>query len=299
MNKLCEVNVSNITDLNDLKKRVEDATVLGTMQAGFTDFHYLRDIWKKTTEKDALIGVGMTGIASGEILKYNLKDLAELVRSVNRRTARMIGINPSARLTTIKPSGTTSCVLGTSSGIHAWHAPFYLRTVRFNTNESIAQYFLLNNPELVELDSLRPHDTVCVRIPTKAPQNAILRDKEPALMLLERVRKFNMEWVKQGHNSGNNTNNVSATISIKDDEWQEVGNWMWTNRDSFNGLSVMPYDGGSYVQAPFEEITEEQYLQRVRNIKNIDLSQVIELEDVTTQSQEVACAGNACEIVYQ
>lgn len=295
---LTEVNVSDITDLDDLKERVEAATVLGTMQAGFTDFHYLRDIWKKTTEKDALIGVGMTGIASGEVLKHDLSKLASLVKKVNEETAKLLGVNPAARATTVKPSGTTSCVLGTSSGIHAWHAPYYLRTVRFNTNESIAQYLMQNHSELVEADQLRPHDTICVRIPIKAPKGAILRDEETALELMERVKRFNVEWVRKGHRRGNNTNNVSATISIKDHEWQEVGEWMWNNREYFNGLSVLNHDGGTYVQAPFEEITQEQYEQRMKSLIDIDLTKVIEHDDDTTQAQEAACAGGMCSVDF-
>ena len=293
---MTEVNVSDITDLKDLEERVTAATILGTMQAGFTDFHYLRDVWRKTTEKDALIGVGMTGIASGLVEQYDLKELAQLVKDVNEKTAKLLGTNPAARTTTVKPSGTTSCVLGTSSGIHAWHAPFYLRTIRFNLNEPIAQYLLNYHPELVEPDQLRPHDTLCVRIPQKAPDTAIIRDKETALTLLERVKRFNLEWVREGHRSGSNTNNVSATISIKPDEWELVGDWMWTNMDSFNGLSVLPYDGGSYTQAPFEELTSSQFEERLHALKSIDLRQVMETDDNTEHAQEAACAGGTCSI---
>ena len=293
---LTEVKVSDITDLNDLKKRVEAATVLGTMQAGFTDFHYLRDVWKKTTEKDALIGVGMTGIASGAIMNYDLSSLAQIVKDTNSKVAKTLGINPAARTTTVKPSGTTSCVLGTSSGIHAWHAPYYLRTIRFNTNEPIAQYLIANNPELVEKDQLRPHDTICVRLPQRAPDTAIVRDTESTMDLLERVKLFNQEWVKKGHRSGNNTNNVSATISVKDDEWDMVGEWMWGNKEFFNGLSVLPYDGGTYVQAPFESITQEQYENCLQKLKPIILEAVLEYDDLTEHTQELACAGGMCSV---
>ena len=295
---MTEVNSSDITDLKDLEARVEAATVLGTLQAGFTDFHYLRDIWRKTTEKDALIGVGMTGIASGKVLQYDLRALAELSKSVNYKLARRIGINPAARCTTVKPSGTTSLVLGTSSGIHAWHAPYYLRTIRFNTNETIAQYLINLHPELVEKDQLRPTDTICVRIPQAAPTGAIIRDNETALELLERTLLFNVDWVKAGHRSGNNTNNVSATISVKDSEWDEVRDWMWNNKECFNGLSVLPYDGGSYTQAPFETITEDEYQRRLQSLKSIDITQILESDDNTDLSGEAACAGGACEVVF-
>jgi ribonucleoside-diphosphate reductase alpha chain len=310
---LCEVNVSDITSQQDLNDRVSIASFFGTLQAGYTDFHYLRPIWKKTTEKDALIGVGMTGIASGEILKYDLKQASDVVKSMNEEVAKIIGINKAARTTTIKPSGTTSCVLGTSSGIHAWHNDYYIRRIRLTKNDPLYTYVAKTLPELVEDDKLQ-FNTAVLSIPQKAPEGSILRT-ESALELLERVKKFNIDWVKAGHRKGDNTNNVSATISIdksrlydglfndqghmtdvKWDEWKVVGNWMWNNRNTFNGLSVLPYDNGSYVQAPFEDITKEQFEELSKHLKSIDLSQVIEDDDNTEHTQEAACAGGACEI---
>lgn len=290
-----EVNVSNIESQEDLNNRVTAAAVLGTLQAGFTDFHYLRPIWQKTTQKDALLGIGMTGIASGEILKYNLKSAAHVAKLTNSLISEQIGINEAARVTCVKPSGTTSLVLGTASGIHAWHAPYYLRTMRFGKNEDISSYLIVNHPELVEDDVLRPHDTICVRIPVKAPEDSMFRT-ETAIDTLERVKKFSTEWIKPGHLSGDNTHNVSATISIKQDEWVNVGEWMWNNKDVYNGLSVLPYWGGSYVQAPFEDITKEAYEERVKTLKSIDLTKVIELEDTVEFGQIAACAGGQCEI---
>lgn len=292
---LCEVNVSNIESQEDLNTRVRIAAFFGTLQASFTDFHYLRPIWKKTTEKDALLGIGMTGIGSGEILKYNLPEASEHGKAMNEVISHVIGINPAARLNCVKPSGTTSCVLGTSSGIHAWHNNYYLRTLRFNKNEAIATYLMINHPELCEDDVLRPHDTVCIRIPIKAPIGSILRH-ETAIDTLERVKKFSKEWVKEGHKDGDNTHNVSATISIKDEEWQPVGEWMWENKEHYNGLSVLPYFGGTYKQAPFEDITEEEYIERSKHLTSIDLSKVIELDDTVDFGQVAACAGGACEI---
>lgn len=215
---LCEVNVDNVEDQNDLNKRVSIASFFGTLQAGFTDFHYLRPIWRKTTEEDALIGVGMTGIASGNVLKLNLEEAADIVTLVNLGLSDRIGINRAARETLVKPAGTTSCVLEASSGIHAWHDKWFLRTIRFGKGEDIASYLIVNHPELVEDDELRPHDTICVRIPIKAPEGSILRH-ETAIDLLERVRKFSKEWIKPGHITGINTHNVSATISINKNNW--------------------------------------------------------------------------------
>ena len=275
---LCEVNVSDVVNQEDLNDRVTAAAFFGTLQAGFTDFHYLRPIWQKTTQKDALLGIGMTGIGSGEILKYNLEAAAHVAKLTNAIISEQIGTNEAARVTCIKPSGTTSLVLGTASGIHAWHAPYYLRTMRFGKNEDIAAYLMVNHPELCEDDVLRPQDTVCVRIPVKAPEGSIYRT-ETAIDTLERVKKFSTQWVKSGHNTGANTHNVSATVSIKDVEWQAVGEWMWENRDVYNGLSVLNYDGGSYIQAPFQDITQEEYEKRIKTLKTIDLSKVVEIDD--------------------
>ncbi len=291
---LCEVNVSDVESQEDLNDRVAVAAFFGTLQAGFYDFHYLRPIWSKTTQKDALLGIGMTGIGSGEILKYDLELVANTARTVNRDVSALIGTNEAARITCIKPSGTTSLVLGTASGIHAWHAPYYLRTMRFNKNEAIALYLMINHPELCEDDVLRPTDTVCVRIPVKAPEGSIFRTESP-IDTLERVKKFSTEWVKPGHVNGANTHNVSATVSIAD-EWKEVGAWMWDNRETYNGLSVLPFFGGSYQQAPFEDITEEEYNKRIASVQEIDLTKVVEMDDNVDFGQVAACAGGACEI---
>ena len=305
---LCEVNVSDVTCQEDLNDRVAVAAFFGTLQAGFTDFHYLRSIWKQTTDKDALLGIGMTGIGSGEILKFDLGIAANTAKVVNSMISAQIGTNEAARVTCIKPSGTTSCVLGTASGIHAWHNPYYLRTLRFNKNEDIAAYMMVNHPEMCEDDVLRPKDTVCVRIPIKAPEGSIFRT-ETAIDTLERVKKFATEWVRPGHNNGDNTHNVSATISIDANrqygaadllntinEWEKVGIWMWENREAYNGLSVLPYFGGSYQQAPFEDITEEEYNKRIATLHSLDLTKVMEIDDNVEFGQTAACAGGACAI---
>jgi ribonucleoside-diphosphate reductase alpha chain len=292
---LCEVNVSDVVDQEDLNARVAAAAFFGTLQAGFFNFHYLRPIWAKTTQKDALLGIGMTGIGSGEILKYDLEIAADVAKNVNSMISEKIGTNEAARINCIKPSGTTSLVLGTASGIHAWHNDFYLRTMRFNKNEDIAQYLMTNHPELCEDDVLRPTDTVCVRIPVKAPEGSILRT-ETAIDTLERVKHFSDKWIKPGHINGDNTHNVSATISIQQDEWVTVGDWMWKNRESYNGLSVLPYWGGTYQQAPFEDITEEEYNKRIVTLKELDLTNVTEANDNVEFGQVAACAGGACEV---
>jgi len=292
---LCEVNVSDVESQEDLEDRVRAATFIGTLQAGYTDFHYLRPIWQRTTEKDALLGVGMTGIGSGKVQKLDLKAAAKASREENERVAELIGINKSARTTTIKPAGTSSLTLGCSSGIHAWHNDFYLRRVRVGKNEAIYSYLAINHPELVEDEYFRPHDTAVIGVPQKAPEGSILRSESP-LQLLERVKWFNQNWIKPGHRTGMNTHNISATVSIREHEWDAVGNWMWENKEHFNGLSVLNYDGGSYIQAPFQDITKEEYERLMETLHDVDLSNVVELEDNTDLSGELACAGGACEI---
>lgn len=292
---LCEINGSDIESQQDLNDRAITASLFGTLQAGFTDFHYLRDEWKTTTEAGALLGIGITGIASNKLKDLSLSEAAQNAVDMNIGTAPQIGINPADRVTVIKPSGTTSCILGCSSGIHAWHDPYFLRTVRFNLSESIASYLMKTVPEICELDILRPHDTLCVRIPIKAPDNAINRD-ESTMDFLDRTALYNKEWIKTGHIKGENSNNVSATVSVKSDEWKEVGEWMWNNRFSYNGLSILPYDGGTYTQAPFETISEEEYHKRIKYLKDINTEDILELEDNVSFSDTVACAGGACEI---
>ena len=292
---LCEVNVSDMVDQDDLNDRVKVASFIGTLQAGYTDFHYLREIWKDTTEKDALIGVSMTGIGSNKVMGLDMTQAAEIVKTENARVAKLIGINKAARTTCVKPAGTTSLVLGTSSGIHAWHNDFYVRRLRVGKNEAIYSYLLKNHPELVEDEYFRAHDTAVISVPQASPENSIVRT-ESAFDLLERVKRVSTEWVAPGHRAGSNTHNVSATISLKEDEWDRAGEWMWENRNSYNGLSVLPYNGGTYIQAPFEDITKDKFDEMVKMLSDIDLSNVMEVDDNTDLSGELACAGGVCEV---
>ena len=292
---LCEVNASDVESQEELNERVKVAAFLGTLQAGYTDFHYLREVWRRTTEKDALVGVSMTGIGSGKVLKLDTTEAANVANDENERVAGLIGINSAARVTTVKPAGTTSLTLGTSSGIHAWHNDFYLRRIRVGKNESLYTYLAINHPDLVEDEFFRAHDTAVITIPQKAPEGAILRT-ESALDLLERVKKISTEWVKPGHRNGYNTHNVSATISVKEEEWEEVAKWMWRERKHYNGLSVLPFSDHTYKQAPFEDCTEEQYEELMKALTEVDLSKVVEIEDMTDLAGEIACAGGACEI---
>ena len=292
---LCEVNVSDVVNQEDLNMRVGVAAFFGTLQAGYTDFHYLRAIWRKTTEEDALIGVGMTGIASGKVLDLDLVEAADIVKKINKIISNRIKINSAARATTIKPSGTTSCVLGTSSGIHAWHNDYYFRRIRVTKNDPLYGYMFMYHNEIVEDDQLKSHDTAIITIPQEAPTGSILRT-ESVLDLLNRISKFNLQWVKEGHAKGDNANNVSATVSIKPEEWGLVGDWMYENRNTYNGISVLPYDNGSYIQAPFENCTKEQFDELSKSLTDIDLTKIVENDDNTTHSEELACAGGSCSI---
>ena len=294
---LCEVNVANVESQEDLNERVRCAALVGTLQASYTDFHYLRSVWQRTTEKEALLGIGLTGVGSGLAQNLDMKAASKIAKEENLKIAGLLGIKAAARVTTIKPSGTSSMVLGCSSGIHAWHNDYYIRRVRVGKNEDIYQYLINNHPELVEDEYFRPHDTAVISVPQKAPVGAILRH-ESALELLERVKWFSRNWIKPGHSRGSNTHNISATVSIKEGEWKAVGEWMWENRKFYNGLSVLPYNGGTYKQAPFEDCDEITYNTMMNSLQDIDLSMIAEVDDNTNLAGEIACAGGACEVKY-
>ena len=169
------------------------------------------------------------------------------------------------------------------------------RRLRVGKNESIYTYLKANHPQLVKDEYFRPHDTAVIEIPQSAPRGSIIRTESP-FDLLKRVKQVANEWVKPGHRRGSNTHNVSATISLKEDEWDKAGKWMWDNRDCYNGLSVLPFDGGTYTQAPFEDITKEKFEKLVSKLHEINLEHVNEETDNTDLSGELACAGGSCEI---
>ena len=292
---LTEVNVSDVESQEDLEARVRAAAFIGTLQASYTDFHYLRPVWKRNTEKDSLIGVSMTGIASGKVLDLDMEAAAEVVKAENVRVAELIGILPAARTTCVKPAGTTSLTLGTSSGIHAWHNDYYIRRIRVGKNEAIYGYLSEFHPELVEDEFFRPHDTAVISAPQKAPEGSITRS-ESALEMLERVKRVSSEWVRTGHRKGQNTHNVSATVTIREEEWGPVGEWMWENRKHYNGLSVLPHSDHSYRQAPFEDCDEQTYNELLESLAGVDLTNIIEMEDETDLSGELACSGGSCEL---
>ena len=231
---LTEVNVSNITSQEDLNIRVQAASFIGTLQASYTDFHYLRDIWRETTEKDALIGVSMTGIGSNKLEDMDLQEATDIVVNTNQMVADLLGINHAARTTCVKPAGTTSLVVGTSSGIHAYHNDYYIRRIRVGKNEAIYSYLIDNHPEMLEDDYFNPTTQAVISVPQKAPKGAILRTESP-IDLLNRVK-------------------------------------------------------------PFEDCTEYKYKKMMKTLSEVDLTKVIEWDDNTNLTGELACAGGQCEI---
>lgn len=297
---LTEVNVSEIESEEDLIQRVKDATFIGTLQAGYTDFHYLGHQWQEIAERDALLGVSMTGIGSGAILDYNIENAAKEAISENIRVANLIDINPAKRVGCIKPSGTASLVLGCSSGIHAWHNKYYIRRMRINKDEAIYQY-LMNKlgDRFMEDDCFNPTKTAVLSIPIKAPEGSILRTEHP-IELLERVKKFSIDWIRGSHVDGINTHNVSVTVSIKPDEWELVTKWMWENKNYYNGISVLDYDGGTYPQMPFTDCTEDEYNQLNKILEDIsqdfNITDIKEEDDFTDLQGESACSGGACDL---
>lgn len=298
--QFCNLTTSNQTDIKDKRdflNRIYASTLLGTLQATYTDFDYLRPIWKETTEEEALLGVSFTGIADANGIVTNewLRDGAKHVLEVNEKYAKKLGINLAARTTCVKPEGSASTVLGSSSGIHARHSDYYIRRIRLNKGEALTNYLQHHIPELVEDDIFSP-TTAVVSLPQESPKNSIIRHNETALTLLNRTLDYNRNWVIPGHRTGDNKHNVSVTISVKDHEWEELREQMWNNRDYYSGISLLPFDGGNYQQAPFEDCTKEKFEELSKLVKSLDLTKVVEETDNTNRVEQLACVGGLCEI---
>lgn len=296
MCNLTEINASLITDQEDFNDVSSAAAFIGTLQAGYTDFHYLNPKWRETCERGALLGVSMTGIASNTVTKLDMAQAAQVAVLTNKSIANIIGINQAERSTCVKPAGTTSLALGTSSGIHAWHALHYIRRMRAGKDEELAQYMMRVAPALVEQDVMVPHQVV-LSFPQSAPEGACVRT-ESMFQLLERVKLVSTEWVAAGHTTGDNKHNVSCTISVKDNEWEELTNWMWINREHYNGISVLPFFGAeAYPQLPFEDCSKEVYESMLVHLEAINIDEVFESNgDAINLAAESACAGGFCEI---
>ena len=296
MCNLVELNASLVTTQREYNDAAAAGSFIGTLQAGYTDFHYLNPKWRETCERGALLGVSMTGIASKTVTELDMNQAAEIAIAINQQVAELIGINSAERITTVKPAGTTSLVLGCSSGIHAWHNDYYIRRMRAGKDEELAQYMMRVAPALVEQDAMVEHQVV-LSFPQKAPEGACVRT-ESIFDLLERVKQVSKEWVAAGHTKGDNRHNVSCTISVKDDEWEGLTAWMWDNREHYNGISVLPYFGAdAYPQLPFEDCTEEKYLEMLPFLNAINIDEVFEDDGKAINLVgESACAGGFCEV---
>ena len=296
---LSEVVIRHTDTEETLKRKVELATILGTWQSTLTNFKYLRKIWKQNTEEERLLGVSLTGqfgnkLMSGkkgdaELIKV-LSTLREVAVETNVNEAEAVGINPSAAITCVKPSGTVSQLTGVSSGMHPWHSQHYIRTVRGDKKDPLTR-FLTDSGVPVEDDVMKPNDTSVFSFPIKAPKGAVLRDDLTAVEHLNTWLIYQRYWCEH---------KPSITVSVKEHEWMEVGAWVWKHFDEVSGISFLPHSEHSYRQAPYQEVSEEAYNLAVKNFPdNItwDMLSFYETEDSTTGTQDLACAAGVCEIV--
>jgi ribonucleoside-triphosphate reductase len=291
---LTTINGSEIKNQQDLEERVWSASLIGTLQASYTDLHYLRPQWIETTQKDSLLGISMTGICSGDVFSLDLKKAVKIILDTNEKYSKLIGINTAARTTMVKPEGTSSLILGTSSGIHPWWNDYYIRRKQINKVEPIYEYLKINFPQILEDDLIRK-DVAHITIPIKAPEGAITRH-EPVLDMLKRIEYFNDNWIVPGHRSGDNTHSVSATIYAGPEDWDTIREWMWSRRDKYNGVTVFPKDSGFHRQAPHEDITKEKYEEMYAKLQEFDVRKIPEENDNTNFTGELACAGDSCLI---
>jgi len=290
--------VARATDgIEALKEKVRMATILGTFQSTLTDFKYLRKVWKENTEEERLLGVSLTGILDCPVLNnvyYELEDvlieLKKVAVETNAKIAKDLGISQSTAITCIKPSGTVSQLVDSASGIHARHNPFYIRTVRGDNKDPITQ-FMTEAGIPAEPDVMKPDSTTVFSFPMKSPAGAITRTKMTAIEQLNYWLLFQRHWCEH---------KPSVTISVKEDEWMEVGAWVYKNFDEVSGISFLPFSEHTYKQAPYQDIDENQYKKLMDSMpKSIDWSKLqdFEKEDTTSGSKELACTAGACEIV--
>jgi len=296
---LTEINGALCADEFQFEEAAYYATVLGTFQAALTNFTYVDDRWRKVAQKDALLGVSITGQAQNwaGLQNWGLSDVADMTKLWNYELAKELGINPAARITTTKPSGTTSTVLGTTAGIHGAYAPYYLRRVRISKDDPMAIYLqsILPN-DLVEVDQFQP-SMLCIGLPIE--MQGIVASQESCIDQLERARYIHQNWIKPGHSRGPNTHNVSLTCYYKDGQDDErLKNWMWDNRKDYSGISLLPQDTHTYVQAPYEAISKERFKEleaKVLAIK-LDLGEIRYWADYDSRQEVSGCEGTLCSL---
>lgn len=289
---LTEVIVRAGDTLDVLKRKVRTATILGTIQSTFTDFKYLRKIWKTNCEEERLLGVSFTGVLDNPAIldRETLNALRDHAIEINAEWADRLGIARAAAITCVKPSGTVSQLCDTASGLHPRHSPYYLRTIRADNKDPVTAY-LKDAGVYWEPDVTKPDNTTIFYFARKSPEESVDRDHMNAIKQLEVWEILQDEWCEH---------KPSATVYVREDEWMSVGAWVYDKFDKLSGVSFLPYDGGSYKQAPYQEITEDEYNQWLINhpLPELDWDDLrhYETEDHTTGSQEYACVGNTCEI---
>ena len=295
---LSEVVVRDYDTLEDLKEKVHLATILGTLQSTLTDFKYLRKIWKTNTEEERLLGVSLTGIMDHHVLSKTvdsarwLEEMKRVAVDTNWDLATNgLGIPQSAAITCVKPSGTVSQLVDAASGIHARHSKYYIRTVRGDNKDPLTQ-FLKEQGVYNEPDVMKPDNTTVFSFAMESPDSAVTRDDLTAIEQLELWKTYALHWCEH---------KPSVTITVKEDEWMDVGAWVYENFDVASGVSFLPHSDHTYQQAPYQDIEREDYLewQQAYGYLNIDWQALSEYarEDNTSGSRELACTAGVCEVV--
>ena len=293
---LTEVVVRSDDNWGTLQEKVEGAVILGTFQATLTNFRYLTKAWKNNTEEEALLGVSLTGImdnkkmSTDKNLPMRLQALKNSAVTMNKHWAKELGIKQSVAITCVKPSGTVSQLVDSASGIHTRHSPYYLRTIRADKKDPLAQ-LMIDQGVYYEDDITKPDHTVVFYFPIKSPKNATTREHLSALKHLEIWKEYQDHWCEH---------KPSVTISVKEDEQCDVEAWVWNNFDDISGISFLPYSDHSYKQAPYQEITYNEYrkwLKKTTNNVDWSLLSKYETEDMTENTKELACSAGSCEIL--
>lgn len=301
---LCEVNVAACKSEAEFFEACKAAAFIGTLQASYTDFPYLGEATKKIVERDALLGVGLVGIMDNPTIGLcagTLKEGAQIVIRENIRVAQLIGINPAARCTTVKPSGTSSLELGcVGSGIHPHHSHRYFRRITANNNEPVAKYFAKINPHMVET---KPNGDLCLTFPVKAPKNSIVISDLNAITFMDYIFKVYDSWILNGNHGGFElTHNISSTVVVKEGEWDKALEYAWSNKGRIRSMSFFPEFGDKKIPfAPREEVTaqdESRWKNLVKNYTPVNYESFSEKEDATNRAAEPACSGDSCEIVH-
>ena len=276
----------------DLLRKVQLAAILGTLQASLTDFKYVRKVWQKNCEEEALLGVSLTGIQDCKLLRNPAPELLEAMRKAaieaNEDYADRLNINPAAAVTTVKPSGTVSQLVDSASGIHGRFSPYYIRAVRQSNNDPLTA-FLKDQGVPNEEDVMNPAKTTVFYFPIKSPEGATLANEQTAIEQLENWLTFKKHWAEHS---------VSVTVYVKEDEWLEVGAWCYKNFDMLTGISFLPYSDHTYAQAPYTPCTKEEYEAAVAAMPEVDFTLLsdYEREDNTEGAQTLACGAGGCEI---